>query len=75
MSFLLNVCILKMLRILWEIQFCMQNMNFVLTSPIQPSKPGCWDETPSEVILFSITLHICLQNDQRNEGIILRYMF
>ena len=24
-----------------------------LTSPIQPTKPGCWDLTPQGVILFS----------------------
>ena len=43
-----DVCTLKMLRVLWGIQMCMQNMrgNLTLTSLTQPPKPGCSDQSP-----------------------------
>ena len=46
-SFSPHMCMPKMLRILWGIQGCMQNMNFFLplTSPIQPPKRSCQDRS------------------------------
>ena len=37
-----------MLRLLWEIQICMQNRNFfsTLDLPHPAPQPGCWDQTP-----------------------------
>ena len=47
-SLSLLVCILKMVGFLWGIPICMQNLKIflTLTSPIQPPRPGCCDQTP-----------------------------
>ena len=39
-----------------------------------PPKSGCWDWTPRGQIFFQKPPHTCVQNDQRDEGIILRYL-
>ena len=73
------VCILKMPRIFWRIQMCMKNMKKNLTPDLPPPpKPSFWDRTPQGVENFFTDFfasHMRVQNDQRNEGIILRYVF
>ena len=62
----LGVCMLKMLRISQGIQICMQNMrNF--SDPRPP--PSSQDST-----LHGAKKVFCVQNDQFDEGIILRYV-
>ena len=62
-------------------QFCGESKHVrkickPLTSPSQPPKPGCWDRTPQGVKgFFSKPPHMCGQNDQRNEGIILGHTY
>ena len=58
-----GVCLLKVLRISWGIQICMQNVKFFLTP----------DQTLQEVFLQKPP-HMCVQNDQCDEGILLRYV-
>ena len=43
--------------------------------PPPPPQSGCWDWTgPPVGKFFSKTPHMCVQNDQRDEGIILKYV-
>ena len=51
---------------------CKTRRNF-LTSPIQPPTLAAGTGPPQGVIFFSKTSPICVQNDQCDEGIILRY--
>ena len=71
--------VLKMLTILWGIQTCMQSMKQFFSRPLafptQPSKSGCLDRTPNGVGFFpSKNPHVCVQNNQRDKGIVVRYV-
>ena len=81
-SFLPHVWILKMLSAPWRIQICMQNMkkNFSsLTSPPVPppnQAPQTWllgPDPPGGKFFSNKAPQMCVQNDQCEEGIILRY--
>ena len=66
-----QVCVLKMLRISWGTQICMQNMKNLSdppTSPIQPHKPGCWDRTPRGWETFPQNPHISVFKMIRARG-------
>ena len=64
-SFLFHVCILKMFRFSWGIQICVQKMQ--KASPLPPPS------SPPKLAVGTGPPHMCVQNDQCDEGIILRY--
>ena len=65
---------LKMLRILWGIQICMQtrkNFSPLTFAPSPLPKNLASGTGPPVGIFFSKPPHMCVQNDQRDEGIII----
>ena len=42
-----SVCMLKMVRILWGVQICMQNREKKFIPHPPPPKSGSWNRTPS----------------------------
>ena len=61
-SFLPHECILKMLRILWGIQICMQNMNFFLTPDLPhpaPQNLGAGTGPQGTNLFFKNPTYVC----------------